>query len=149
MRGPFVHAGAGCVVFCESRRARSHGVAPPRDPSRGTAFALPPDIMKNHGPKGAGPNQGEGDRASSRQYNRHLQEFMAAGKVDRAARGAKKFVENEPEAAAAAEAEAKAGPHGGTKVSIDELVAKGRSVIDRVAQAAKRLRSKLSSKDGK
>jgi hypothetical protein len=94
--------------------------------------------------KGNSANQGEGDRVSSRRYNNHLQQFVAAGKVDRAARGAAKHVTQEPEAAAAAERAAKAGPRGGTKVTIDELVAKGRSVIDRIGQAAKRVRARFS-----
>ena len=94
-------------------------------------------------------NQGEGDKASARRYNNHAAEFVAEGKVDKAAREARDFVEAEPADAAAAERAAKRGP-GGTRVSLDDLVAKGRTVVDRVRpmieRAAGKLRAKFSSK---
>lgn len=92
------------------------------------------------------PNQGEGDRMSARTYNMHAQEFVAEGKVDEAARDAAQFVESEPAEAQRAEAAARRGPRG-TKVSVDELVGMGRSVIDRVrpyvARAVDRIKSKF------
>ncbi len=92
------------------------------------------------------PNQGEGDKLSARHYNRQVRDFVAAGKVDPAARQAESFVEENPEEAARAEQAAKAGP--GSKVSIDELVAKGRTVIDRVKPMVERAVDKVRSKLG-
>jgi len=60
------------------------------------------------------PDQGEGDRKSARRYNRKLREFVAEGKVDP--------VEQR-----------------GTKVSVDELVAKGRTVFDRMRPLVSRV----------
>jgi len=80
---------------------------------------------------GRDPNQGEGDKASARLYNRHASEFVAEGKVDEAARDAARFVEAEPGAAKRAEKVAQRGPQR-SRVSVDELVAKGRTVVDRV-----------------
>jgi len=95
------------------------------------------------------PNQGEGDKLSARHYNRQVRDFVAAGKVDPAARQAESFVEAHPEEAQRAETAAKRGPHG-SKVSIDELVAKGRTVIGRmrpmVERAVDKLRAKLGHK---
>lgn len=94
------------------------------------------------------PNQGEGDKVSARDYNRKVRDFVEEGRVDEAARSAARFVEAEPEEAERAERAAKRGPH--TKVSIDELVAKGRTVIDRVRpvveRVVERVKAKLSSK---
>jgi hypothetical protein len=98
--------------------------------------------MKNHNP--TGQNQGEGDKLSARHYNRQVREFIAEGKVDSAAEEARRFLEREPDEAERAEQRAKKGPRGGTRVSVDELVAKGRTVFDRVRSAAGRIRSKLS-----
>ena len=106
--------------------------------------------MKPHNPgrNDKVPNQGEGDRISARHYNREVREFVADGKVDEAAREAKQFVEREPEEAERAERQAKRGPN--TRVSVDDLVAKARSVVDRVKPALKRastsIRSRLSRK---
>ncbi len=55
-------------------------------------------------------NQGEGDKASARRYNENAREFVAEGKVDKAALEAEEFVEAEPAEAARAEREAKQGP---------------------------------------
>ncbi len=84
------------------------------------------------------PNQGEGDRASARRYDDHVRDFVAEGKVDPAAREARTYVDREPGDAAKAEARAKHGP-GGRWTSVDQLVAKGRSVFER-------LRARLSRK---
>lgn len=75
--------------------------------------------------------QGEGDRFSARRYGRHVREFVAGGKVDPAARDAEAYVERWPEDAARAERTAARGPHR-TRVSLEELVAKGHTVLDRV-----------------
>jgi hypothetical protein len=73
--------------------------------------------MKPEQPTGPGvtpgrdPDRGEGDRVSARPYN--------------------KQVEAELDDAARAERKARRGPHP-TKVSLDELVDMGRTVVDRV-----------------
>lgn len=82
------------------------------------------------------PNQGEGDRVSARRYGDNVREFIGKGKVDDAADEAKLFVEAAPADAKAAEAAAKRGPSG--DVSVDELVAKGRSLIERVRPTVER-----------
>jgi len=95
------------------------------------------------------PNQGEGDRVASRHYNQQLREFVDAGNVDPAARSAELYVELKPEEAARAERKAKRGPKS-ARVSIDELMAKGRTVVDRVRpiveRAVGKLRARLAKK---
>jgi hypothetical protein len=103
--------------------------------------------MKNHNP--TGENQGEGDRVSARHYNRDVREFVAEGKVDEAAREARDYVERAPDEAERAERQAKRGPRGGTRVSVDELVAKGRTVIDRVRPIVQRATSKIRARIGR
>lgn len=97
----------------------------------------------------SGQNQGEGDRVSARRYNRDARRFVADGKVEPAARDAKDYVERDPGGAARAEAKAKRGPKG-TRASVDELIAKGRTVVDRVRpivdRVAKRVRARLRRK---
>jgi hypothetical protein len=78
------------------------------------------------------PNQGKGDRAAARRYDRNVREFVGEGKVDPAANEARLVVEEEPSKAAAAEVAAKRGPAGSRGVSVDELVTKGHSLIERV-----------------
>jgi hypothetical protein len=87
-------------------------------------------------PQQKDPNQGEGDRVSARRYGDNVREFVGEGKVGDAAGEAKRFVESEPTEAKAAEAAAKRGP--GRGVSVDELVAKGHSLIERVRPAVAR-----------
>jgi hypothetical protein len=88
-------------------------------------------------------NQGEGDRASARRYQRHVREFVAGGEVEPAARDAEQYVERAPDDAARAEAAAaRRGPRP-TKVSLDELVAKGHTVIDRMEALARRIAGRL------
>ena len=84
------------------------------------------------------PNQGEGDRFSARRYDRNVRDFVAEGKVPDAAHEAKAYGERDPDDAAKGEAQAKRGPHG-TRVSIDELVAKGHSVVERVRPMVSRM----------
>ncbi len=90
--------------------------------------------------------QGEGDRISARHYNRDLREFIAEGKVEEAAEEARRYVERHPGDAKRAEARARRGPRDS---SVDELIAKGRSVIERVRpivrRASQRLRSLVGS----
>lgn len=99
---------------------------------------------------GKDPNQGEGDRISARHYNRAVREFMAEGKVDEAAHEAKVWVEREPEDAMRAERQAKRGPNRGIRVTADELVDKGRTIVDRIRpvfeRAANAVRSRLHRK---
>ena len=95
-------------------------------------------------------NQGEGDKLSARHYNRKVREFVATGKVDDAAQDARLFVERNPEAAEEAEERAKRGPRRrGPRVSVDELVAKGRTVVDRVRPMVDRVASKIRSRLGR
>ena len=94
------------------------------------------------------PNQGEGDRISARRYDRKVREFVGEGKVPDAAAEAKAFVERDPEGAAKAEDRAKHGPPG-TRVSIDELVAKGHTVVDRVRPMVSRAIENLRARFGR
>jgi hypothetical protein len=94
------------------------------------------------------PNQGEGDKVSARHYNRDLREFIAEGKVDEAAEDARLYVERDPADADRAEAKAKRGPRG-KGISVDEIVAKGRSVVDRVRPFIERAQQKLRSRLGR
>ena len=96
--------------------------------------------MKNHNP--TGENQGEGDRIGARHGSRGVRELAAEGKVDEAARKARDHVEQ-------AERRAKRGPSGGTRVSVDELVAKSRTVVDRVRPLVRRATSGLRSRFGR
>jgi hypothetical protein len=95
------------------------------------------------------PNQGEGDRASARRYDRHVEEFVREGKVGDAATSARDFVDKEPAEAEAAEAAAKRGPKG-RLLSVDEIVSKGHSVVERVrplvSRAVDRLRERFGRK---
>jgi hypothetical protein len=92
-------------------------------------------------------NQGEGDKVSARHYNRQAREFVADGKVDDAAREAKLYVERNPADAERAERQAKRGPK--TRVSVDELIAKGRTVVDRVRPVITRAADKIRSRFGR
>jgi hypothetical protein len=94
------------------------------------------------------PNQGEGDKASARHYNRDLRDFIAEGKVDEAAEEARLYVERDPDDAERAEAKAKRGPRG-KGVSVDELIAKGKTVVDRVRPYLERAQQKLRSRFGR
>jgi hypothetical protein len=76
-------------------------------------------------------HQGEGDRSSARRHGRHVREFVAGGKVESAAREAGAYVERLPDDAQRAERKARRAPHS-TRGSIDELVAKGHTALDRM-----------------
>jgi hypothetical protein len=97
------------------------------------------------------PNQGEGDRVSARRYDRHVREFIAEGKVPDAANEARLFVERDPDDAERAEQAAKRGPkaRAGRWASVDEIVAKGHSVIERVRPMVERAADKLRTRFGR
>ncbi len=99
-------------------------------------------------PQDKEPNQGEGDKVSARHYNRQAESFVADGKVEDAARDAASFVEAEPEEAARAERKAKRGPSS-TKLSVDDLIAKGRTAIDRVRPIVDRVVDRVKSRFSK
>jgi hypothetical protein len=90
------------------------------------------------------PNQGEGDRASARVYNDNVREFISRGKVDRAASDARDYVEHEPEDAARAESQARRRSrlNRGSVRHVDDLVAMGRTVMDRVRRGIAVLRER-------
>jgi hypothetical protein len=91
-------------------------------------------------------NQGEGNRTAARHYNDAASEFAENDqKVEQAARDAASYVEAEPEDAKRAESQAKRGPKG-TRVSVDELVEMGRSVMDRVKPYVDRVIARVKSK---
>ena len=94
------------------------------------------------------PNQGEGDRISARRYDRNVRDFVAEGKVPDAANEAKSYVERDPDDAAKAEDKAKRGPFG-TRVSIDELVAKGQTVVERVRPMVSKVVGNLRARFGR
>jgi hypothetical protein len=91
--------------------------------------------------------QGEGDRISARRYQKHVREFVAGGKVDPAARDAETYVERSPEDAERAEQQARKGP-APTRVSLDELVAKGHTVLDRVHSLVRRVSGRFGRRSG-
>ena len=95
------------------------------------------------------PNQGEGDRIAARRYDRNVREFVEEGKVSEAANNARQYVESEPGDAAAAESAAKRGPKAGRGVSVDELVAKGQSLIERVRPVVDRAVGNLRKRFGR
>ena len=95
------------------------------------------------------PNQGEGDKISARRYDRHVREFVAEGKVPDAANEARLFVERDPDDAARAERAAQRGPRGSRWSSVDEMVAKGHSVIERVRPMVKRAVGNLRARFGR
>jgi hypothetical protein len=109
---------------------------------------LLPD-MKPEKPTQRDANQGEGDRISAHHYNERVREFVADGRVEPTARDAEIYVTRDPEDAARAERKAKRGPRS-TRVTIDELVAMGRTVVDRarpyVDRAVAQIRNRLGRK---
>ncbi|MBC7977987.1 MAG: hypothetical protein H7138_23645 [Myxococcales bacterium] len=94
------------------------------------------------------PNQGEGDKVAARHYNEQLREFVAGDKVEPAAREAKAYVDEHPIEAKRAERQGKRGP--ASRVSLDELLAKGKSIVDRarpiVERAVGKLRARIAGK---
>ncbi len=84
----------------------------------------PPKVAKD-------PNQGEGDRASALKYDTDVEQFVAEDRVVQSARAARAYVDAHPKRAARAERRAKRGPSSHIS-SVEDLVAKGVSVLDRV-----------------
>lgn len=80
-------------------------------------------------------NRADGDRSPEQRYQRRVREFVAGGRVEPAARDAERYVERAPDDAARAEAEAWRGP----RVSVDELVAKGHTLIGRMEALVRRI----------
>ena len=95
------------------------------------------------------PNQGEGDKVSGRRYDNHVREFIAEGKVPEAADEARLYVEREPGDAEKAEQAAKRGPKGRRFASVDQLVAKGHSVVERVRPMVERAMENLRARFGR
>ena len=96
-------------------------------------------------PEDDNKNQGEGDRVSARHYGDKVREFVDHGEVEPAARDARLHVERHPEEAAQAERRAKYGP-APTRVSLDELIAKGRTAIERVRPIVERTVDRLRAR---
>jgi hypothetical protein len=105
-------------------------------------------VMKPENPTDRDPNQGEGDRVSARHYNQQVHEFVTGGKVEPAARAAEQYVEQAPYDAAHAERNARRGPPS-TRVSLDELMAKGRTVVERIRPIVDRIAGKLRARFGR
>ena len=82
-------------------------------------------------------NEGEGSRTAARAYNRDVEDFIHSDRVEPAAREAKQYVEDFPDAAEAAEAKAKAGPKPIAR-RVEELYTEGRAMVNR---AVSRVRS--------
>src|SRR5262249_3106826 len=95
-------------------------------------------------------NQGEGDRKAARRYDHHARESVAEGKVPDAASEANAYVEREAAEASRAERWARRGAYGSRSASVDELVAKGHTILDRVRpfvdRTVGRLRARLARK---
>ncbi|HEY0250459.1 MAG TPA: hypothetical protein VGC41_02990 [Kofleriaceae bacterium] len=68
-------------------------------------------------------NQGEGDKISAGKYNRDVREFIKEGKVHDAAKKARDFVDTQPDLAARAERQAKAGPKSWIERTIENVKA--------------------------
>jgi hypothetical protein len=86
----------------------------------------------------------KGDRLSTRRHGRKVREFVARGKVEPAVRS-HEIVEPRSEAAGRAKRKVRGGPRP-TKVTIDELVAKGRTVIDRLEAVVHRVADRIRSR---
>jgi hypothetical protein len=104
------------------------------------------------------PNQGEGDRVSARRYDKHARHFVDEGNVPDAAKEARVYVDRDPDDAANAEAQAKRGPRAAgsaagvsdrARASVDELVAKGQSVVEKVRPMVSRVVGNLRARFGK
>ena len=95
------------------------------------------------------PNQGEGDKVSARRYDKNASEFVAEGKVPDAANESRLFVERDPDDAAKAEAAGKRGPMASRFASVDQIVSKGQSMIERVRPMVRRAVGNLRAKFGR
>jgi hypothetical protein len=72
-------------------------------------------------------NEGEGSRTAARHYYAKLRTFIRENRVDPAAKDAKRYVEQHPEEADAAERKAKIGPRPIAR-RIEELVAEAKAM---------------------
>lgn len=88
------------------------------------------------------PNEGEGGRTAARRYDRKAEQFVAEGKVPDAASQARTYVDRDPAGAAKAERTARSRPTGGRWASVDDLVAKGRTVLERARRVVAALRGR-------
>ncbi len=79
------------------------------------------------------PNQGEGDKASARKYNRNVKRFVRENRVEPAAQEAKTFVETAPDQATRDELAGLRPRKSEAEVTVDKLLAHGRGMFDRVA----------------
>ena len=95
------------------------------------------------------PNQGEGDRISARRYDKRVRQFIDEGNVPDAADDARLLGERDRDAAAKEEAAGKRGPKSGRFASVDEIVAAGHSVIERVRPMVRRAVGNLRKRFGK
>jgi len=111
-------------------------------------WAMSPRNTSNGSSSGKDPNQGEGDRIAARHYNDKLREYIREGDVDEAAHDARLYVERDPDDAERAEAKARRGPRG-KGVSVDEIIAKGRSIVERVRPYVERAQQKLRDRFGR
>jgi len=103
--------------------------------------------MKPEKPTHQDANEGEGNRIAARHYNQQLRDFVAGGKVDPAAHAAETYVRDNPEEAARAERKARRGPHA-TGITLDEMVARSRTVVDRVRPIVERTLGRLRARFG-
>jgi hypothetical protein len=132
------------IALVAYERTRSTTARP--SVARGVLFTA---AMKPDKPTHRDANQGEGDRLSARHYNEQLRKFVDGGNVEPAARKAETYVEQMPEAAARAERTARRGPAArgsSARQSLDELVAKARTVADRVRPIVDRAVGKLRAR---
>lgn len=90
-------------------------------------------------------NQGEGDKDAARHYNDQLHAFVEGGRVEPAARDAERFVQQQPLEAKRAEQTAKRGPIA-TRLSLDELLARGRTLVERARPVVERAVDKLRAR---
>lgn len=75
-------------------------------------------------------NQGEGNRAAARNYDKNAKKFVDDGKVEAAAKEAEAYVDANPEEAAKAEEVAKMGPDPvGNR--LDELKTEGKALLEK------------------
>jgi hypothetical protein len=104
--------------------------------------------MKPEKPTQHDANEGEGNRTSARHYNQQLHDFVVSGKVEPAAHEAEAYVRQQPDDAARAERKARRGPHS-TRITLDEMVATSRSVVDRVRPIVERAVGRLRARFGR
>jgi hypothetical protein len=101
--------------------------------------------MKPEDPRRRDPKRADGNRISDVHDHRRVHEPDAGHKVGSSPRDAEPHVALPPRVIANAERRARRGRRS-TRVSIDELIAKGQSVIDRVRPAVERTVGKLRAR---